>query len=114
MNKKEAYEFLDSHIESEILYSYYGDRKKFDEAMVSIKELVARDTYEEPEEYEDYDGVDEYGRQIMFRWHYCKACGNKVWPERENFCRICGKRITPEDKMHEKTNSKTYTFSPKR
>ena len=40
MSPKEAYDFLDQHIEREILFAYNGNKEKFDEAMRVLKEVV--------------------------------------------------------------------------
>jgi len=84
MNKKEAYEFLNSHIEKEILFAYSGNKEKFDKAMHILKELVIRDKYSKPKKIE---GVE---------WCYCTTCSSKVCPEIQNFCPVCGKRLRPE------------------
>jgi hypothetical protein len=46
MNSKDAYDFIDAHIEREIVGAYYGNCKKFDQAMRCLHKLVVKDMKE--------------------------------------------------------------------
>lgn len=45
-----------------------------------------------PDVYEDYDGKDEAGKEIILERYFCPNCGNRIYWLRGN-CKKCKQEI---------------------
>ena len=68
-----------------------GGNKELRLAM--IEEALSKRRSVTGNEYEDDDGDDEYGRQIIRRFYGCPTCNATLYPK-VSYCDCCGQKLS--------------------